>query len=310
MGRRFMIRLVRAAAVLFGITFLSFILTALIPGDPARIMLEGSGMKAGPEALAALRHQLGLDLPLMERYLIWLGNLLRGDLGTSFQSGLPVAGEIGKVLPATIGLSLAAFVLTILISIPAGLVSIWQKGRWPDRLIRGVTYLFSSMPSFYLALILLYVFAFRLRILPVIASSANGWILPAFTLALPLSAWYIREIRGMLGREMGRQYITGMRMRGISESRILLHALHNSIAPLITLTFMSFGNLLAGSAIVESIFVWPGAGRLAVNAITARDYPLIQGYVIYMAAAFILLNLAGDLCAKAADPRMRRGIRI
>lgn len=294
--------------LLIGITFLSFLLVYHSPGDPAMVALKKSGMRVSEEALELKREELGLNDPFAVQYGRWLNEFFHGDLGESYKTGKAVAGELKKTIPATLLLTVAALALTILISFPIGVLCAKYKDRGFDNMIRFVTYFLSSLPSFFLALLMMYVLSMKLQLLPVIGSvSGKGIIMPALVLALTLSAWYIRQIRGIVLQELEQEYVDGLKSRGASENRILFfHVLKNCMLPIVTLLGMSFGTLLGGSAIVETIFSWPGVGRLAVTSISARDYPVIQAYVVWMAMIYLLINAAVEFLCQILAPRVRR----
>ena len=270
--------------LLIGITFLSFLLVYHSPGDPAMVALKKSGMRVSEKALELKREELGLNDPFAVQYGRWLNEFFHGDLGESYKTGKAVAGELKKTIPAK------------------------YKDRGFDNMIRFVTYFLSSLPSFFLALLMMYVLSMKLQLLPVIGSvSGKGIIMPALVLALTLSAWYIRQIRGIVLQELEQEYVDGLKSRGASENRILFfHVLKNCMLPIVTLLGMSFGTLLGGSAIVETIFSWPGVGRLAVTSISARDYPVIQAYVVWMAMIYLLINAAVEFLCQILVPRVRR----
>ena len=312
-GMNGMKKLLRSLAqtliLIVGITFLSFTLSYLSPGDPAQQMLKRSGMMVTEETLQKARHELGLDQPMLVQYGVWLKNLLKGDMGTSVKSRKAVALELGKRLPNTALLALVSMLLVIAISTPVGLLCAWWKDGPLDNAFRFVTYLFASLPSFFISLIMMYVLALRLKWFPVIGSvSVKGIVMPALVLSLTLSAWYIRQVRAIVLREMEKGYIDGLMSRGLSTGSILFrHVLRNCMVPLVTLFGISIGNLMGGATIVESIFSWPGVGKLAVDSITARDYPMIQGYVVWMALIFLAINFLVDLSWRFLDPRIRKG---
>ena len=237
-------------------------------------------------------------------------NLCKGDLGTSYKSKKEVAAELAKNLPYTAALTAVSMLLVVLISLPIGILCAKYRNGLFDNIWRGLTYLFSSLPSFFIALILMYVFALKLGLLPVIATRDwKGILMPALVLALTLAAWYIRQVRAIVLKEMSKGYIDGLKSRGISERKILFgHVLKNCMLPLVTLFGMSIGNMMGGTTIVESIFSWPGVGKLAVDAINYRDYPVIQGYVVWMALIFLVINFVVDASYQLLDPRVRKGV--
>ena len=301
---------IQTLILLVGITFLSFLLSWLSPGDAAERMLKKSGMMVTEEQLEAKREELGIDQPLLVQYKNWLVKLCKGDLGTSYKSKKEVVQELAKNLPYTAALTAVAMLLVILISLPVGILCAQHRNGLFDNIWRGVTYLFSSLPSFFVALLLMYVLALKLGLLPVIATrNWKGILMPALVLALTLSAWYIRQVRAIVLKELSKGYIDGLKSRGISRRKILFgHVLKNSMLPLVTLFGISIGNMMGGTTIVESIFSWPGVGKMAVDAINYRDYPVIQGYVVWMALIFLVINFAVDASYQFLDPRVRKGV--
>ena len=301
---------IQTLILLVGITFLSFLLSWLSPGDAAERMLKKSGMMVTEEQLEAKREELGIDQPLLVQYKNWLVKLCKGDLGTSYKSKKEVVQELAKNLPYTAALTAVAMLLVILISLPVGILCAQHRNGLFDNIWRGVTYLFSSLPSFFVALLLMYVLALKLGLLPVIATrNWKGILMPALVLALTLSAWYIRQVRAIVLKELSKGYIEGLKSRGISRRKILFgHVLKNSMLPLVTLFGISIGNMMGGTTIVESIFSWPGVGKMAVDAINYRDYPVIQGYVVWMALIFLVINFAVDASYQFFDPRVRKGV--
>ena len=301
---------IQTLILLVGITFLSFLLSWLSPGDAAERMLKKSGMMVTEEQLEAKREELGIDQPLLVQYKNWLVKLCKGDLGTSYKSKKEVVQELAKNLPYTAALTAVAMLLVILISLLVGILCAQHRNGLFDNIWRGVTYLFSSLPSFFVALLLMYVLALKLGLLPVIATrNWKGILMPALVLALTLSAWYIRQVRAIVLKELSKEYIDGLKSRGISRRKILFgHVLKNSMLPLVTLFGISIGNMMGGTTIVESIFSWPGVGKMAVDAINYRDYPVIQGYVVWMALIFLVINFAVDASYQFFDPRVRKGV--
>ncbi|PYE44402.1 ABC transporter permease [Paenibacillus barcinonensis] len=312
MGRYIFKRLLQLIAVLFGITFLTFLLTYLSPGDPARLMLMSTGVTPSDELVRQVRSDLGLDQPFLVRYGTWLAQVVAGDFGTSYKYGRPVLDVLMARLPATLWLTGSAMLLVILISFPLGILSAVHRNRLLDAVIRLFSFAGLSMPSFWLGMLLMLVFGVQLRLLPVMGSS--GWtslILPAITLAIPLIAQYSRQIRVVLLEESSQNYVVGARARGVKESIIMWrHILPNAMLPIVTLMGMTTGALLGGAAIVESLFVWPGVGQMAVDAIFTRDYPLIQGYVMWMAIIYVTLNLLVDLWTHLRDPRIQLDVDV
>lgn len=289
------------------VSFISFALMNLSAGDPAEIILTSQGTVVTPELLESVRVDMGLDQPFITQYFNWLKDIIHGDFGTSYASGRSVIVEMNEHLPYTIKLSGSAMLLTLIISIPLGILSAIKKDKFLDRFIRVFTFVGNSIPGFLLALILLLIFSLKLKLLPILSGSgAKSIILPSVTLAVAMTSKYIRQIRATVLEELDKGYVKGARSRGIKESVILYKdVLKNIMITIITLTGLSIGSLMGGTAVVESIFVWPGVGSLALSAIANRDYPVIQAYVLWMAVMFIIVNLITDLLYKIIDPRVR-----
>ncbi|MCH1982333.1 ABC transporter permease [Ruminococcus sp. OA3] len=301
-------RLLQILVVLFGISFFTFGLTYLSPGDPAEIMLTECGNVPTPELLEQTRAELGLDKPFLIQYGNWLKGVLTGDMGTSYSMKVPVVEKLTSCFWPTLELALASLVIMLVVSVPLGIVSAVYQNRWPDYLVRGLTFMGVSIPSFWVGLILLSVFGVTLRWVTVSGGSTDfkSLILPAVTLAFSMSAKYTRQVRIAVLEELRQDYVTGARMRGIRESTILWkHVLPNSMLPLVTLLGISLGSLLGGTAVVEIIYNWPGLGSMAVKAISCRDYPLVQGYVLWIALLYMGINLLVDLSYNRLDPRLK-----
>ena len=301
-------RLLQLIPILLGITLLSFGLMRLAAGDAVDALYESLGTSVSDEVLAAKRAELGLDQPFLTQYAAWLGGVLRGDMGASYISGAPVFSEFLSRLPNTLLLAGAALLLTVSVSIPLGILAAVRQNRLTDWLIRICSFIGNSMPGFFVSLLLLLVFAVRLQWLPVYGGGAGSLILPALTLSISMSARYTRQVRAAVLEELGRDYVTGARARGVREQVILWRSvLRCAMLTILTLLAMSLGSLLGGTAIVESIFLWEGVGKWAVDAISMWDYPVIQAYVMWMALIYVLVNLAADLLYRRLDPRIRLG---
>lgn len=303
-------RLLQLIPILLVITFLSFGMMRLAGSDAVLQKMENTGMVVSQEVLDSARAELGLDKPFLTQYFVWLGNLLHGDMGTSYISGQEVFGTFLSKLPATLLLTAVSILLTIVISIPLGVLAAVKQNRFTDYLIRTASFLGNSMPNFFVALLLMYFFSIRLKVFPVIASdmSLSSVALPSFTLAVAMSAKYLRQVRATVLDELSKEYVTGARSRGIKFSVTLTKSvLRASLVTILTLLTLSIGNLLGGTAIVESIFLWDGVGKLAVDAINMRDYPMIQAYVMWMAIIYVCVNLITDLSYRVLDPRIRLG---
>ncbi|HKF75926.1 MAG TPA: nickel ABC transporter permease [Candidatus Dormibacteraeota bacterium] len=298
-------RLTIALPVLLGVTVLVFLILHLIPGDPAQILLFGSNPT--PQQIARLRAELGLDQPLPVQYLAYLGRLAHGDLGQSFITNRPVAEEIAQRFPDTLELTLAAMLVAVAIGMPAGIVGGVRPGTWADRLTSGFAVLGVAVPYFWFALILVLVFAVNLRLLPSLGEGSwNSIVLPAVSLGWGLSAIIARLLRNNLVEIYQQPYMQVARAKGLSERAMLYrHALKNALIPVVTILGLQFGNVLSGAVVVEVIFGRPGIGSYLVQAIQAKDIPVVQSVVLFIAVVYILINLAVDLAYGFLDPRIR-----
>ncbi len=303
-------RFLQLIPILLGITLLSFLLTNSGASDVISLMEANTGRVMSEAEKSRLRADLGLDKPIVQQYVVWLGKVLTGDMGKSFVSGKPVFSTFLSKLPATVYLTITSILLTVVISIPLGILSAVRRNKIADYLIRFLSFIGNSLPNFFVSLLLIYFFSLKLNLLPVMGNSA-GWksvILPTMTLALSMASKYTRQVRAVVLEELGKDYVQGARARGVGEKRILYFSvLKSSMLTLVTLLALSIGSLLGGTAIVELIFMWDGVGKMAVDAITMRDYPVIQAYVIWMAVIYVCVNLVTDILYHYLDPRIRLG---
>ncbi len=297
-------RLALSLPVLAVVVTSIFLLIHLIPGDPVVQML-GEGAK--PADVEEIRHRLGLDQPLHIQYATYWQRLVRGDLGTSFKFNIPVADVLKTRYPATLWLALISLVVAISIAVPAGVTAAVNRGRWPDRLLGGVTLVGLSFPNFALGPVLILIFSIQAGWLPVSGrDSPASYLLPAITLGTSMAAILTRMVRSSMLEQLSSDYVRTARAKGLSEGAVLYrHALPNGLIPVVTVIGLQFGALLAGAIITETIFSWPGLGRLTVEAIHARDYPLLQGCVLSIALAYVLVNFLTDLGYSLLDPRIR-----
>ena len=297
-------RLLYTLPVVWIVVSLVFLLIHLVPGDPVEQML---GERAQPAELDQLRHQMGLDLPLGQQYINYWKALLHGDLGTSFRFNAPVGGLIAARYPSTILLSLAALLVALALAVPAGIHSAVHKGKWPDRLLGFLSLLGLSFPGFALGPVLILIFSIYLGWLPVSGSGGLAYlILPALTMGSSLAAILTRMVRTAMLEELNQDYVRTARAKGLTERIVLYkHTLRNGLISVITVVGLQFGALLAGAMVTETIFSWPGIGRLTLQAINSRDYPLVQGCFLTISITYILVNLLTDLMYAQADPRMR-----
>ena len=310
MRRYILKRLLQLIPVLLGVTFLSFAMMRLA-GSDAITELYGDKGAVSQEIIDAKRAELGLDRPFLSQYFSWLGELLTGDMGTSYVSGRDVFGTFVSKLPATLLLTALSVAATVLLSVPLGILAAVRHDRFTDYFLRFCSFIGNALPNFFVALLLMQVFSIRWRLLPVLSEgiSLRSAVLPTLTLAIAMSAKYMRQVRAAVLEELNRDYVTGARARGVREGVILGGSvLRCAMLTILTLLVLSVGSLLGGTAIIESIFQWDGVGKLAVEAITMRDYPMIQAYVVWMAVIYVAVNLVTDLLYHALDPRIRLGV--
>lgn len=303
-------RLIQLIPVLLGITFLSFAMMRIAGSDAITEMYADKGAVSA-EIINAKRAELGLDKPFLEQYFFWLGGLVRGDMGISYVSGKDVFDTFISKLPATILLTVLSVLLTIIISIPLGIFAAVRHDRFTDYFLRFFSFIGNSMPNFFIALLLMQLLAIKLGVLPVISNgtSLESAIMPTLTLAIAMSSKYMRQVRATVLEELNKDYVVGAKARGVRNSIILWKSvIKASMLTIITLLALSIGSLLGGTAIIESIFMWDGVGKLAVDAITMRDYPMIQAYVVWMAIIYVMVNLVTDLLYHLLDPRIRLGV--
>ena len=309
MGRKQLAsRLLQMVIVLIGISFLTFLLTFLSPGDPVRNMYISMGMVPDEEIIAETREAMGLNDPFLTQYFRWLGNCCTGDFGTSFSWNKPVVSLLATRIWPTLKLTLCSLVLMLIIAVPLGVLSAVHKNKFIDFFVRIVTFFGVSLPNFWVGLLLILWFAVRMKLLPVVSTGGDlkSLILPSLTLAVAMSAKYTRQVRTAVLEELSSDYVIGARARGVKESKILWgNVFPNSLLPLITMLGLSIGSLLGGTSVVEVIFSYPGMGKLAVDAITTLDYNLVQGFVLWVAVIYMVVNLLVDMSYNLIDPRMR-----
>jgi ABC-type dipeptide/oligopeptide/nickel transport system permease component len=296
-------KLIRALTVLLGVSFLTFIIGHW-SGDPVRLIARGD---ATEEQRAQLRHSLGLDRPVLEQYRIYVGNALHGDLGVSYRQHVDVSRLIALRLPNSLELAGAAFVLAMGIGFTLGVLCVIYRDTVLDNVVAGLSVLAQVVPGFWLGLVLVLLFAVHWRILPVSGSGdLTHLVLPAVTLALPTLGRMTRLVRGGMLEVLQSDYIRTARAKGLSERQVLLgHAAKNALLPLVTQAGLELGDLVGSAFIIETVFAWPGLGRMAVNAVQQRDFLVVQGCVLVIAVGFVLINLTVDLLYAVIDPRVR-----
>ena len=297
-------RLLAAIPTLWGVATAVFIMARLLPGDPARVI---AGINASQDQVDHLRRQLGLDQPLPVQYLDFLGGLVRLDLGTSAHFGDPVLAEIGSRLPYTAELALAALAVAVVLGLLGGVVAAQRRNTVVDVVISTVSVLGISMPTYWLGLMLIVLFAIQFRLLPAAgADSPESVVLPAVTLGLLSVGLIARMTRSSLLEVLGQDYVRTARAKGVSPARVVVaHGLRNALVPILTAIGLQLGSLMGGAVVTESVFGWPGVGRLLLDSIFSRDYPMVQGLVLLFAVTYIAVNLLVDLLYVVVDPRVR-----
>ena len=307
-------RLGGTAATLFVSSLIVFFLVRLIPGDPIGVLLERN---YSPELAASLRRLYGLDRPIHEQYIVWVGAMLSGDFGFSLITQTPVAGLLLERIPRTLYLMLGGVAIGLLIAIPAGIIAAANRRKWPDSWVVALTTAFMSIPSFWLGILLIILFAVTLRWLPAagyvdptrdLIGSLRSMVLPWLTLGLVMSAFITRVLRSSLLDVLGQDYIRTAQSRGLRDRAVIRrHALRNAAIPAVTVIGLEIGYLMGGAIVVEKVFAFPGMGQLIVNGITSRDYPLIQISILFFAFAFIIINMLTDVVYAQLDPRIKYG---
>ena len=304
-------RLLQLLPVLLGVTFLSFAMMRAA-GSDAITELYGDKGAVAQEIIDAKRAELGLDQPFLVQYGAWLRGLLTGDMGVSYVSGKKVFDTFVSKLPATLLLTCLSVAATVVISIPLGIWAAVRQDRFVDYFLRFFSFIGNSLPNFFVALLLMQLFSIKWKLLPVISNGTTlgGAILPTLTLAIAMSAKYLRQVRATVLEELGKDYVLGAKARGVRESVTLWKSvLKSALLTIITLLALSIGSLLGGTAIIESILMWDGVGKLAVECISMRDCSVIQAYVVWMAIIYVVVNLITDILYHVLDPRIRLGVQ-
>ncbi len=300
-------RLATVIPILIGISFLSFALISLSPSNPAEVALRVNEIVPTEEAVRAMEEQLGTNKPYIERYVTWLTDSLQGDFGNSYVNNKSVATLIGQAIPNTIKLALVALLITIVFSVLVGILCAVYEGSFGDKLARALVFVGTAMPSFWVGLLLIWIFSVKLNLFPTSGMERpSSIVLPAITLALSYISTYVRLIRNNMVQNKHENYVYYARIRGLKETTIIKHIFKNSLQSSLTALGMSIPKLIAGTVIVENIFAWPGVGRVCVDAIFNRDFPVIQAYILLMAVLFVICNLLVDIFSVAIDPRMRK----
>ena len=300
-------RLLFLVPIMLILSFFVFALTFLSPSDPVTLKYSRMGEIPDPALIEQAKEEMGLNDPFMVQYGRWLKNAVHGDLGKSFKTGKPVWETMAARIPNTLKLTGATLLLTVLFAVPLGILSAVNQNRFIDYLIRLISFFGVSMPSFWVGFLLMYLFGVKLKLLPVVGSGdLRHLILPTLALAFWMVSLYIRRVRGSMLEEMNKDYLNGGLARGLTKRKIIFsQILPNSLLSVITMFGMSVGSLMGGATIVETIFEWKGVGKMAVDAISLKDFPVIQCYILWMAVIYVVVNLAVDLLYRFLDPRIR-----
>ncbi len=300
-------RLLHLAGILVAISFLTFLLMYLSPGDAAVKKLNAQGIAVSREVLEATRKSMGLDRPFLVQYGDWALHALRGDLGESYKDGMSVAGKLFKALGYTARLALSSLAIALAISLPLAVLTALKKDTLLDNVIRFFSFVANSLPNFLVSILLMYYLCVRARLLPVVADdSLKGLLLPSAALSIPMIGRFLRQFRAEILEQLGQPYVSGAVSRGV-KTRFLLYrnVLHNASITIMTVVGLQIGTLFGGSVVIETIFRWPGLGKLVMDSITARDYPVVQGFVLFTSVIYVGVNLLTDIAYHWVDPRVR-----
>ena len=299
-------RLLHMLWIMLSVSFMTFLLSYLSPGDAAVKKLSAQGVAVSEEILEQTRENMGLNRPFLVQYGDWAWHALRFDLGTSYKDGFSVSEKLVKGLKNTAMLTVSGILLSLLISIPLAILCALKKDSLLDHVVRFFSFIGNSLPNFLISVVLIYFICVKAKLLPVVANkSLQGLILPCVALSLPICGRFIRQFRAEILEQLGKPYVAGARARGVKSGFILKNVLHNASISMLTIIGLSVGTLLGGSVVIETIFRWPGLGKLAMDAITNRDYPVIQGFVLLTSVIYVLINLITDLSYHLIDPRLR-----
>ncbi len=300
-------RMLHLVGILIALSFLTFLLMYLTPGDAATKKLNAQGIAVSQEVLDATRKAMGLDRPFLVQYGDWALGVLRGDLGDSYKDGQAVAAKLGKALGYTALLALGSLALSLLVSLPLSVLTALKKDTALDHIVRFFSFVANSLPNFLISVLLMYFLCVKARLLPVVADdSLRGLLLPALALSIPMTGRFLRQFRAEVLEQLSQSYVSGAVSRGVKRRYILWrNVLHNACIPILTVVGLQIGTLFGGSVVIETIFRWPGLGKMAMDAITNRDYPVIQGFVLFTSVVYVLVNLLTDIAYHWVDPRVR-----
>lgn len=299
-------RLIHLVFIMFAVSFLTFLLMYLAPGDAAAKKLNAQGVAVSEEVLEKTRESMGLNRPFLVQYGDWALHALQGDLGESYKDGFPVAGKLMKGLRYTSILALTSLALAFVTALPLSILTALHKDSLLDDITRFFSFVGNSLPNFLISVLLMYFLCVRAHLLPLVANeSVKGLIMPCLALSIPICGRFIRQFRAEILEQLGKPYVSGATLRGVKQRYVLKSVLHNSSITILTIVGLSIGTLLGGSVVIETIFRWPGLGKLAMDAINNRDYPVIQGFVLFTSTVYVVINLIIDIAYSWIDPRLR-----
>ena len=300
-------RLIHLVGIMIAVSFLTFLLMYLAPGDAATKKLNAQGVAVSEEIIEKTRESMGLNRPFLVQYGDWALRTLQGDLGNSFKDDFPVSGKIVKGLRYTTILAFTSLALAFLVALPLAILTALHNDSLLDDITRLFSFAGNSLPNFLISVLLMYFLCVRAKFLPTVASeSVKGLIMPCLALSIPICGRFIRQFRAELLEQLGQPYVSGAMLRGVKQRYILKNVVHNASIPILTIVGLSIGTLMGGSVVIETIFRWPGLGKLAMDAITNRDYPVIQGFVLFTSTVYVVINLLIDICYSWVDPRLRK----
>ena len=300
-------RLIHLIGIMIAVSFLTFLLMYLSPGDAAAKKLNAQGVAVSEEIIEKTRESMGLNRPFLVQYGDWALHALQGDLGESYKDGFPVAGKLVKGLRYTAILALTSMALALVVSLPLSILTALKKDTLLDDITRLFSFIGNSLPNFLISVLLMYFLCVRAHLLPLVANeSIKGLLMPCLALSIPICGRFIRQFRAEFLEQLGKPYVSGAMLRGVKRRYVLKNVLHNSSISILTIVGLSIGTLFGGSVVIETIFRWPGLGKLAMDAITNRDYPVIQGFVLFTSTVYVVINLLIDICYSWVDPRLRK----
>ncbi len=300
-------RLIHLIGIMIAVSFLTFLLMYLSPGDAAAKKLNAQGVAVSEEIIEKTRESMGLNRPFLVQYGDWALHALQGDLGESYKDGFPVAGKLVKGLRYTAILALTSMALALVVALPLSILTALKKDTLLDDITRLFSFIGNSLPNFLISVLLMYFLCVRAHLLPLVANeSIKGLLMPCLALSIPICGRFIRQFRAEFLEQLGKPYVSGAMLRGVKRRYVLKNVLHNSSISILTIVGLSIGTLFGGSVVIETIFRWPGLGKLAMDAITNRDYPVIQGFVLFTSTVYVVINLLIDICYSWVDPRLRK----